>query len=971
MSVEVIAYNYVSDVSKLLKNLINEDFAGDVSFVRFAVPSQSDKSWLPDKNINPENLWTWDEIYKNICDSCKSTRKRVLSPPDHLLILNSILKKVLAEYPDKLDKLPGVKRTGFLGVISGDIRELLNEDVKPELLEFNPESENASEFLLPRVYSEYVKYLENYNLLDSAAVYGEARNEIIKNQTWGRDFIFIFAGFLSFTHAQLELVRALGDRCKDVIILKPETNLPDFNDAHRQIFGIKAPIEKSKGHIHEIRVAEPGLEPEVIARNLALSHKYEYENFDDIGIMIDRGREVVFAEAFERYGVPYDFTSGIKINLTLPGKILSSIRHLNSRNWPAYETAMLLTQPCFAGIKFPVMKAYRAGCSGLDGWEEYLTSMLNDKNYDENIFSVALSSIKAIKKFRDVMAKGGKPERIMTAFHEFLTTEGLWLDRFNEKSIAGLPGLDETIRATANAIETIGSKVLALNELTPDLGSVQSDKLKDDEAYDFLERWCSNSDTRPPVQISNAVRIFTGTPPVLASFPIWIMTEITQKTWSGNVNSSPLLGSDERRKLIESKKAYLPTNQDKANQHEALFRRLIQVGEKITVISRPELDEEGRPLSESPFFEKFKEEMPWEIKPDKSGGIKILLGSDGFIFPEIDPDEKVSRKIPVVFKKANSVGASDIHKLLSCPFLWYQEKIANLYQQDTDIASQIEWGLMLHKFWERVWRRYRINFKDFRKIVNDEWKVLTETQDLPEDYKNYSRLVRDFRLKRKLDGIKYRVDRLRDIQDEILENLHNAGYVHEKVLLEDEAHLRTEINGINFFGQCDRIEVLRAPSGEKISFIADYKEGIGERSEDPMNKIKDCEWNKEKREKFAYGLQLSVYAALFEREHDIKLSGVYILGLEDGKISGSILKSEEFSEIFEIFSQFKSKKFKGSISDRVDEGEYAMACAVEILKSGKFEPYYQSDLCQFCKIKSLCRMGEFHGEVLTDSDGEE
>ena len=306
---------------------------------------------------------------------------------------------------------------------------------------------------------------------------------------------------------------------------------------------------------------------------------------------------------------------------------------------------------------------------------------------------------------------------------------------------------------------------------------------------------------------------------------------------------------------------------------------------------------------------------------------------------------------------------------MSCPFLWYQEKIAGLYQQDTDIASQAEWGLMLHKFWERAWRRYRTDFsQDFWKIVIDEWKILTDSQELHDDYKNYSRLVKDFRLKRKLDGIKFRVERLGKIQSGILESLHGAGYVHERILLEDEAHLRTEIDGINFLGQCDRIEFLKSPDGGKIAFIADYKEGIGERSEDPMNKIESRGWNKENREKFACGLQLSVYAALFERNYDIKLCGVYILGLEDGKISGSI--SDDYPEIFEIFASYKSKKFKSSISERADEGEYAMDCAAEILNGEKFAPDYNSDLCKFCKIKSLCRMGEFKGVILSDSDSD-
>ena len=965
MTISVRAYNYVSELEKILEG-IKKDFAEDFSQVRFVVPSRRDKFWWTDRNFQKNDLWTWDEIYKDVCDFGRINRKRVLSPPDHLLILNSILKKVLGEYPEKVKALPGMARPGFLGIISEDIRELMNELAKPEMLDFNPESENASEFLLPQVYARYTEYLQQYDLLDSAEIYTAALEEIKKNQKWGRGFTVIFCGFLSFNHAQLELVRAMGDRCRDVIILKPETNLENFHDAHAQIYNVRKPIEKSQGRIRKISVAEPALEPEVIARKIAIEP--EFKNFDGIGIMIDKGREAAFAEAFERYGIPYDFMAGVKINLTLPGKILSSIRHLNSRNFPSYETAMLLTQPCFAGNKFPVMKAYRAGCSGLEGWEEYLTSMTSDGGEDSEIFKTALLAIKSIKKFRDVLAKNSSPEKIMSAFDDFLTSENLWLDRFNSEKIAELPELDETIRTIANVIETVQIKVLALNELLPDIGAVQNEKLKNDEAYDFLERWCANTDTRAPVQISNAVRIFTGTPPVLSSFPIWIMTGVTQKTWSSRVKSSPLLNDDERKKL-EAKKVYLPKNSDKAAQHEALFRRLIQIGEKFTMISCPELDEEGRPLSESPFFEKFRDEMPWKIISEKSEGIKILLGSDGYIFPEIDAGEKIFRKIPVIKKSARSVGASDIHKLLSCPFLWWQEKGANFYQRDTDIVSPNEWGIMLHKFWERIWRRYRTDTaQNFLSIVKDEWNVLTKSENKIEDYENFSRLIKDFRLRRKLDGIKFRVERLGKLQNEILERLYHAGYRHEKILLEDEACLRTEKDGVTFLGQCDRIEIMKAPNGEKIAFIADYKEGNGEKYEEAFNNIADFEWNIEKRPKFFFGLQLSVYAALFEKNSEIRLTGVYIPGFEDGKISGSILNAEDIPEIFNIFSEYKSIKFNSSITARADEGEYAMTCAAEILKAGIFAPEYQSDMCKFCKIKSLCRKSEFKGEVFNDEE---
>ncbi|MBR0251992.1 MAG: hypothetical protein IJQ57_01440, partial [Synergistaceae bacterium] len=87
--------------------------------------------------------------------------------------------------------------------------------------------------------------------------------------------------------------------------------------------------------------------------------------------------------------------------------------------------------------------------------------------------------------------------------------------------------------------------------------------------------------------------------------------------------------------------------------------------------------------------------------------------------------------------------------------------------------------------------------------------------------------------------------------------------------------------------------------------------------------------------------------------------------LEDGKISGSFTEDS-----LKFFSDYKSEKFNSKITERINEGNYAMECAAEILKSGEFEPEYNSDLCKFCNIKSICRKSEFKGEILSDNENE-
>ena len=341
----------------------SRELAGIISVIdrtgnfRIVIPSRKDKFFLREPG-----LWTWEDIYEDIN---RLSRRYVFSPPDHLLILRSILDGTSRKYRDKVNALPGISKPGFLEVLSSDIRELLNEAVPPEKLARNPESDNPSEFLLPEVYSNYIDYLREHNLLDSAQICSASLESLAENQDWGKDYQLIFAGFMTFNHSQLELVKALGQHCHEVIIIKPEAHIARFGDAASQ-FGKNVRAKPSSGKIVELNISEPGLEPEMIARTLALwsagerPDLGEFPGFDAIGLMLTEGREDSFAQAFRRYGVPYDFMSGIPISQTMRGKIITSLANLSIKDFPPYNTAMLLSQNCFAGSAFPLMKAYRA-----------------------------------------------------------------------------------------------------------------------------------------------------------------------------------------------------------------------------------------------------------------------------------------------------------------------------------------------------------------------------------------------------------------------------------------------------------------------------------------------------------------------------------------------------------------------------------------------------------------------------------
>ena len=95
------------------------------------------------------------------------------------------------------------------------------------------------------------------------------------------------------------------------------------------------------------------------------------------------------------------------------------------------------------------------------------------------------------------------------------------------------------------------------------------------------------------------------------------------------------------------------------------------------------------------------------------------------------------------------------------------------------------------------------------------------------------------------------------------------------------------------------------------------------------------------------------------------------MGHEDGKVWGSFSAGTQgiFAEFSPEDKDGKKIALDTDISGRVDEGKYAMGCAVRILEAGEFSPDYDSGKCKYCHIKSICRKGEFKGDI-TDGDGE-
>jgi len=972
----------VSDLDVLLKNFIcsAEDKANFKGQIHFVVPSRRDRDWwrtragLLEYGLEeelPVLLWNWEDLYNDICSFLKIPALRQIDPPDHRLILFHIVREFLKKHEDgpaMLESWPGLARSGFIDILSDDIRELINEAVSPSQLSVTVRSDNPTSLVLPQLYENYLAYLHDHRLMDSAQI-PLVSLELLENaaEAWAKDKNFVFAGFLSFTHGQIALLNKLEALSRDrLTILQPATELENFQDATQQLesktWENSPPL--THGKVISLRSSEPGLESEMAARSLALWHAgkgalasekdISFPGFGSIGMSIPAERAASMEAALRRYRIPYSTTRGRSIAESAAGTVLTPLWAAWLQGLEAYETALLLSQPYFAGSDFSIDDAVRIGPRGAKAWETYLSVSAKA--------SRALRAFKSIVKFCRTIEKGVSPTDLLKAFHVFLTTPGFWLDALANFSVNS-PELDENLRELAASVAEVQAKYLALRELQPDIGVAGKIVLKNKEAVDFLKNWCDDTRVQSSPTLKGAVALYVGAPPILASYPVWIMCDVTQKNWPGVIRSSPLLDAQERE-AMRSASAYLPSIHDKRMQKEAFFRRLIQTGDALTVTTRSAVDEEGRPIGDTPFMANFIDDMKhWEyIEAPVAGFSELTPGESEWRFPaiEVAPSERRERAVPVVRASSEKLRlpVSSLHELLDCPLRYWLKRHARLKERETSLFSEAEAGIITHTIWEAVWRRKQDEDLPIRSIAAEEWQKLLSSEGI---YAQFNRLATDRRLTRHVKNIEFYLMRLADFQQSILDRLAEAGLHH--IAFETEMELAPyEVDGVIFTGRCDRAEIL---TGNRV-VIMDYKWGRSTSYEKKLGGLNSRRYLVTERESFKYGLQLSAYCLMYAAAHpNHSVAGVGFFGHKDGGIAGSF--ESPAAECF-LHLHSPGKKSAPVLEERTAEALEAMKLAAAILKSKKYEPSYSAEACRYCDVKGVCRKGELRGENLIPSE---
>ena len=899
-------------------------------------------------------------------------RRRVVDPPDHNLILRYLMERYTREALDSGRKLPkGTAYKGFISLLGQNIKDLLNEEVSPEQLRaalFGSEApqDGAPETLLLDLYKMYIDYLDEFGLADAAQIPTLAREAA--DMAAGLEFVkskkIVFTGFLTFTGAQLRLVRALA-QSSDIVMLQPETGLDKLHDGRMQLLNFPAELK------HDISSApsewrlptalfagsSPHLEFEALARETALwadgagcfTALGKLTDYGDIGMTVEPHRVDIMKYALGRYHIPFSEQVRGTVGETLFGGLPSVIWDAWQAGFDNYTVKILLASPLL--LSQPVGGGSAQDGSFPDSFSEWQAVLPKE----------AAALLQRVKDFCRALEEGGGPLKILQlwrAFAEETDCAGLCAD-----AAADIPALDQTVKDVSYALYELKKKIRRLEEQQSDIGPAAEVHLAGAEAAAFICDWGATATLPIQPPQSRALTLYSGTPPILASHRFMIMTDIDYNTWPGTLRESLLFRNSNKAKFNDAEKerakrtsgaevetafSHLPELSEEREQKEALFRRLTAAGEEGLIIARSLTDASQDPVEESLFtvnmvtykdaarnagLEKetrrcwpeaaFAEYTAESAMPDGSApwfpDVEIVSSPSCEGAPDVIP-EGISPPHGAASAKP-TVPISRLDTWKSCPYHYWCESELDIEEPADTLYSAMEAGSLFHRIWEECMDQISEGKeRSFRAFVEENWERIKG-----ECYPGLSEEPRLVRFEKKLRA---QAARIAEIQDEIEAKAMAAGRtsVETEVSLEDH-----EVDGVIFRAKADRIDYYGSEA-----VVIDYKLGAAENHK--------------------HELQVPAYCNILSEKKGVDIKGFGWLGHGDGALKGVF-----DGRYYDIYAYpAASKKGAQDPSDRVKEAAEAMAAMAANISEGVYRPNYSAKdaRCTNCPFYVLCRKRE-------------
>ncbi len=941
-----------------LRRALRERYDAVGRDVVFMLPSMANEDLLLDAlstedgyfATRPE-VWSWAALYRAVVPP-RSLRRQV-DPPDHRLILDFILKRTLGDLDDKGVAVPrGVRRSGFLDLLSSSIRELLLEDISPDRLlpEVSDGASLDSRELLHRLYTDYLLYLEENGLADNAQL------PILTRQACGDDCgrlrgrTTLWVGFLSLTGAQLKLVRVLERRGVKLEFFVPDTGLERFYDAANQLGLERTDSGDCGGRLVTLLAQDRYGQFEGVARGIALARAgagglFEAtgasdvsEMLSDVGILTNSADLPLMASALEKYGIASESRAERPVSDSILIRTARQAWEAYVQDWPTRKTLHLLSAPIFGLVELDEERVASRMPEGWRAWRELAGGM-------EGV-GEALDRLKTFCAFLNDPA-GHTGEELLRSLLE-LAGGDEWETRLSREVADDLP-LDFAVREIASSRMEVEQKLELLRELQPAIGEAGEVRFAGREAMAFITGWSREATIALSQPLSGAVRLYDSPPPVMMSHKLWIMTDVTPSRYPGTASDDSLLGADVRDEVNDAAEQFvhLPTLHEKREQKEALFRRMLAVGEELTILARPIGDSQGRPQGDSPFL--------MSLLADRSAGWERtgeILCTDSCLPGEGDPlldrrevtadSGRIHRgrfpRIGVLQKdgleEKTRVRLSALDAWLDCPFLYWCGSMGIEPPRDaTSAVDALERGNLLHELWQRVWSGWAPEERvSLLAVAKREWDAMLEER------RRAGSRIADPRATAVVAALSRMIRKVARRMDEVEESARENGLIREGVLPE-RALPDFEGESAVFVGRADRVDLWR----DAGAVLVDYKLG--------------------KSERYRKSLQLAAYAYLMEAAGEGPIAGFGFLGHRDARFRGNW--SEET-----LLAYKGSRRTSWDVPPEpaVAEAAQAIAALDAGICGGRFEANYDSDRCASCPYGIICRRAERRGAMEEETD---
>lgn len=631
---------------------------------------------------------------------------------------NMLIHKILQENEKELKYFSKISKTqGFTQVVSEIITEFKKYNISTNLIEEKIEKIDNSELKnkledLSLLLNKYNCSLQE-NIIDTDDELTYLAKLLEECDVYDGSIIYIDE-FTTFTPQQLNVIKILAKRCKEINItlcmnkpnrnsnievtdafnvikstenrileLMKEENIDylkpiDINEnknnrfsnskelSHLEKYYYTYPFKEFKGNVEDIRLYKANNsydEIENVAKEilrLVRDKEYRYREISVVCRNID-DYEKITTVIFNEYDIPFFLDKKIQILSNPMVVLILSAFEIYLKNW-SYESVFKYLKSGLTGIdrdNIDKLENYVLA-NGIKGYK--WTGELNSTEENEEIINIMLQVREPLMKFHKIINKKNSVREICSGIYEFLLSINVfgrieqWVKKFEDKKL------------TSKVMEYNQVPQIVIDILDQAVDVLGEEIVEADEIYKILLAGFENKElgvipvALDQVNIGDIARIKGRD--VKALFIVGVNDGILP---SANKDEG-ILSDRDREILAENEIVISSTTKAKAFEEQFMVYTALTLSSKYLMISYPMADFEGKSLRPSIVIPRIKRLFP---KLEEESSLYNLVD-------EGDKYSKITSKIPtfneLILALRRSYENEEVESYWDEVYSWYSDK---------------------------------------------------------------------------------------------------------------------------------------------------------------------------------------------------------------------------------------------------------------------------------------------------------